>query len=527
TGLAIASDGAIWVGTMSEGVSRFDGEAWTTYTKDDGLASNTVFANIGLIMILIGGGLAAFNMVRETFPEFSLDRIQIVVPYPGADPEEVEEGICRKIEEAIEGVDGVKEYTTVSSENQGTAVIEVKEDYDVDEVLDQVRSRIDAISTFPVDAEKPIISEMLIRNEVVVLALSGSMSERRLKEWAEEVKDGIQQLPEVSQVLVFGTRDYEINIEVSEERLREYGLSFAHVSDAVRKSNLNLAGGTLRTEGEEIRIRTMGRKYTGEELASIVVLARPEGEIITLDRLATIRDGFTEDPILLSLNDASAAALVVYKTEEEDAIAISKAVRAYVDRLQAELPEGADAKVLVDTSVFLQARINLLTKNGVLGLCLVFLVLWFFLDFRLSFWAGMGMPISLAGALTILWGMGETINMISLFGMIMVLGIVVDDAIVVGEAIFFHRKEGASRIGAVVEGVSEVGLPVIAAVLTTVVAFIPLAYVGGIMGKFIAILPVVVIACLSISLIESIKLRWESGNKFSIVFLDSLHSPLT
>ncbi len=466
------------------------------------VANNTVFANIVLIIILLAGVIAAGTMVRETFPQFSLDMIQVSVPYPGADPEEVEEGISRKIEEAIESLEGIKQYTTTSAEDVGIAHFEVKEGYDLDEVLNRVRSKIDSISTFPVDAEKPIVSEMLIRHEVVFLALSGRLDERRLKEWAEKVKDEIQQLPEVSQVEVYGLREYEIGIEVSEERLREYGLTFSQVSAAVRQSNLNLAGGTIRTRGEEIRVRTMGRKYTGKELSSIVVLARPEGEIITLDRLATIRDGFSEDPIYLSLDDERAAMLVVYKTEEEDSLAISKAVGEYVAEKQEKLPEGANMKILIDLSDMLRARIDLLTKNGAIGLALVFFLLWVFLDFRVCFWAGMGMPISVAGALAIMWGIGATINMISLFGLIMVIGIVVDDAIVVGEAIYFHRKRGAPPLKAVVEGVMEVGLPVLAAVTTTIIAFLPLAYVGGIMGKFIQILPVVVIACLLISLVE-------------------------
>ncbi len=465
-------------------------------------ASNTVFANIVLLILLLAGALAAGSMVRETFPQFSLDMIQITVLYPGADPEEVEEGICRKIEEAIEGVEGIKQYTTTSREDVGSALLEVKEGYDPDEVLERVRSKIDSISTFPVDAEKPIVNELLIRQEVVFLALSGPLDERRLKEWSERVKDEIQQLPEVSQVESFGVREYEIAIEVSEERLREYGLSFAQVSAAVRQSNLNLAGGTIRTRGEEIRVRTMGRKYTGKELSSIVLLARPEGEIITLDRLATVKDGFAEDPIHLSLDDERAAMLIVYKTEEEDSLAISEAVREYVRDQQERLPEGSSMKILIDTSDMLQDRINLLVKNGAIGLALVFFLLWVFLDFRLSFWAGMGMPISVAGALAILWGMGETINMISLFGLIMVIGIVVDDAIVVGESIFYHRRQGEPPLKAAVEGVKEVGLPVLAAVTTTIIAFLPLAYVGGIMGKFIQILPVVVIACLLISLVE-------------------------
>jgi len=465
-------------------------------------ASNTVFANIVLVLIFLAGGIAVMSMIRETFPEFSLDMITISVSFPGADPEEIEEGISQKIEEAIEGLEGVKQYTTNSSENIGTAIIEVKKSYDVDDVLDKVRTKVNAISTFPVDAEKPVITELILKDPVMLLYLSGDMSERRIKEWSEIIKDEIQQLPEVSQVQIFGARGYEINIEVSEERLREYGLTFNMVKDAIRRSSLNLAGGTIRTRGEEIRVRTMGRKYTGEALSSIVVLARPEGEIITLDRVAAIKDGFTEDPINALINGEPSVLLIVYKTKEEDALVISEAVQQFISQKQQQLPTGANIKIFYDNTEMLRSRINLLTKNGIIGLMIVFLMLWTFLNARLSFWGGMGIPISIAGALAILWAIGGTINMISLFGLIMVLGIVVDDAIVVGEAIYFHRKQGKPPLKAAVDGISEVGMPVIAAVTTTIVAFIPLFYVGGIMGKFIAILPAVVIACLVVSLLE-------------------------
>jgi len=465
-------------------------------------ARNTVFANIVLVMIFVSGWFATKSMIRENFPEFSLDMIIVSVPYPGADPEEVEEGISRKIEEAIEGAEGIKLYTTESRENQGTANIEVKEDYDVNEVLDDVRTKINAISTFPVDAEKPVIYELTLKDPVIMLYLSGDMSERRLKEWSEQLKDEIQQLPPVSQVGIFGTREYEIGIEVSEQRLREYGLSFDQVSDAVRRSNLNLAGGTIRTKGEEIRIRTMGRKYSGPELSSIVVLATPKGDVITLDRVAEIVDGFSEDPIDATINGDASVMLIVYKTKEEDSLAISKAVQKFVEDKNKILPTGANLKVLYDNTDMLRDRINLLLKNGIIGLSIVFALLWMFLNLRLSFWGGMGIPISIAGALAIVWALGGTINMISLFGFIMVLGVIVDDAIVVGEAIYVHRKSGKPPLQAAVDGVSEVGMPVVAAVVTTIVAFIPLAYVGGIMGKFISILPVVVISCLAVSLVE-------------------------
>ncbi len=465
-------------------------------------ARNTVFANITLVIIFLAGGMAVSSMLKETFPEFSLDTISITVPYPGADPEEVEEGVCLKIEEAIEGLEGVKQYTTTSSEGVGFAWIEVKESYDVGDVLDKVRNKVNAISTFPVDAEKPVVSEFVLRDLVSFLYLSGDMSERQLKEWAEETKDEIRNLPDISQVAVYGARDYEISIEVSEEKLQQYGLSFDMVTNAIRRSSLNLIGGTIKTREEEIRVRTQERKYSDKEMASIVVLAKPSGELITLDRIAQIKDGFIEDPSAAEINGEPAVMLMVYKTKEEDALAIAERIKTYINDEQQRLPEGANISLIYDGTEMLRSRISLLVKNGMIGLVLVFFLLWLFLDIRLSFWSGMGIPISIAGALTILWAIGATINMISLFGLIMVLGIIVDDAIIVGESIFVHRRMGKAPLLAAVDGVSEVGMPVTAAIITTIVAFVPLAYIGGIMGKFIAIMPVVVIACLVISLIE-------------------------
>ena len=351
-----------------------------------------MFANIILVLIGVTGYIATANMIRETFPEFSLDMITIAVPYPGADPEEVEEGISRKIEEAIEGLQGIKQYTTESSEGLASANIEVREDYDVDDVLDRVRTKVNAISTFPVDAEKPVIGELLLKDVVALLYLSGDMSERRIKEWSEQVKDEIQQLPSISQVETFGARDYEIAIEVSEEQLRQYGLSISDVADAVRRSSFNLAGGTIRTREEEIRVRTMGRKYTGQELASIVVLARPEGDVVTLDRLAHIDDGFAEDPIAAMINGEPAVLLIVYKTPEEDALVISKTIDRFIRQKQQEIPAGTNIEILYDNTDMLRARIDLLLKNGIIGLSIVFLLLWCFLNARLSFWAGMGIP---------------------------------------------------------------------------------------------------------------------------------------
>ncbi|MDM8523204.1 efflux RND transporter permease subunit [Desulfococcaceae bacterium HSG8] len=465
---------------------------------------NTVFANIVLILILSAGGMALIFMVREVLPDVSMDEIQVSVQYPGADPEEVEEGITRKIEDALEGMPGIRQYTTTSGEDGATATITVMSNYETSDVIDRVRSRIGAISTFPRDAEKPLITEMIHQEEVMKLFLAGDMPENRLKELAARVKDEIRQAAGVSQIEISGTREYEISIEVSEQRLREYGLSFDDVAHAVSSGNINMAGGSIRTEDEDIRIRTLGRKYTGSDLASLVVLAKPGGEIITLDRVADIRDGFAEDTVANYVDGERAVTVDIFKTPEDDAIAISEAIHEYVEKKQQILPEGVRLGVLYDTTDELRSRINLMVKNGIMGLCLVLLLLWMFLDFRLSFWAGMGIPVSIMGALVILWAMGGTVNMISLGGLILVLGIVVDDAIVVGEAIFYHRSKGLPGPEAAVSGVSEVGMPVTATILTTIMAFIPLAYLTDIIGKFIAVMPMVVIPCLVVSLVECI-----------------------
>lgn len=466
-------------------------------------ARNRVFANILLGMIIFAGVLAANNMIRETFPEFSLDLIMVTVPWPGADPEEVEEGISIKLEQAVMGIPGIRQYDTVSRENMGMLVVEVRDDYTVAEVKDRVRNAVDAISSFPPDAERPITEEMLLRTEVLNLALYGDhLTERQLKEYAEVIREDLLALPGVSQAAVLAARPYEISIEVSEERLREYGLSFDQVAEIVRANSRNFPGGLMRTEGEEIRLRTMGRNYTGADFASIVALSRPSGEVITLDRIAVIRDDFDEDAIISRFNGRPCVAVVVQKTAEEDTLAIDAEVRAYVERKQAQLPPGVYLEPWGGFTDLLQSRLRMLTRNGLIGVLIVFALLWLFLDIRLSFWAGMGLPISIAGALGIMWAMGVTLNMISLFGLIMVIGIVVDDAIIVGEAIYVARGKGSAPLQAAVEGVMEVGLPVIAAVITSVIAFVPLLVVSGIMGKFIFHLPVVVIACLTISLIE-------------------------
>lgn len=468
------------------------------------IIGQTVIANVVLGFMLLGGLGAALSLVREGIPEISVDNILIEVAYPGADPYEVEEGISRKIEEAVDGLEGIKRYTTVSIENAGRGIVQIVEGYPMDKALDNVRNAIDAISTFPPDTEKPVISEMTIRSEVIFVALWGDITERVGKEFAEQIKDELQALPGVSQVSLGGVREYEIAIELSEGRLREYGLTFADVSSALRRSSVNMSGARLRTKGEEIEIKATGRKYTGEEFSKIVVLAGAGGDVVTLGQIATVRDSFTEDSILARFNGQSAVMIGVFKTSDEDAIAIARETREYVAKKAQTLPEGVYLTAWNDTSVQVESQIQLLLKNGFFGLIIILCTLWLFMDIRLSFWVAMGIPISLAGAMVLLSLAGGSLNIMSLMGLILVMGIIVDDAIVVAESIYLRRSEGEKGVAAAAHGVSEVALPVLAAVTTTIIAFIPLRFVPSVVGKFVAILPVVVIAALLISLIESL-----------------------
>lgn len=470
------------------------------------LAANRVFANLMLFVILASGWFASQSMIREQMPEMSLDAINISVFYPGADPEEVEESVSRKIEETIKSMEGIDKFSTNSSEGSASVTIEVKTGYDVDEMLDKVKTKVQAIMTFPLDAERPIVNKFEMQRSVVTIYLQANMSERRLKAWSEQIRDEIQNLSDVTTVSLFGTREYEINIGVSEERLREYGLTISQVASAISMNNMNMSGGTIRTEGEEIRIRTLGRKYTGSELAEIVVLAKPGGEIITLDRIADINDGFNEDPINMKVDGRRAVLLRVYNSLEEDAIEIAEAVKKYVDMKQKSLPEGSTVKILRDSTEEIRSRISLLLTNGWMGLTIVFVLLWAFMNIKIAFWCGMGIPIAVAGGMIILPGFDGTINMMTLFAFILILGIVVDDAIVVGESIYVQRKNGSPPLKAAIDGTREVAMPVLAAVLTTIIAFLPLAFVGGIMGKIIFFLPVIVIGCLLMSLFECMTL---------------------
>ncbi len=467
-------------------------------------ASNHVAANLLMILIISAGLLTILTIKVEFFPEMSLDMVTVTVPYLGATPSDVEEGVVMRVEEAIAAVDGIKRITASAAEGAGLVLVEVEEYADVKEVLDDIKAEVDRIITFPEETEKPIITEVMTRYEVITIVLYGDVSEKTLKILADQIRDDLTALQNISQVDVAGVRPYEISIEVSEKTLRRYGLSFDEVSRAVRQSSLDVPAGSVKTKGGEILVRTRGQKYYGPEFEKIIVLTRNDGTRIRLADIADVKDDF-EDVDLYSKFDGRPAALVkVFRVGDQGALDVADTVKKYVEEKRYALPEGISMATWQDSSVVLRSRIGLLRRNAYLGLILVFMCLTLFLNIRLAFWTTVGIPISFLGAFWLLPRFDVSLNMISLFAFIMALGLVVDDAIVVGENIFAYRRRGFSRIEAAIKGVREMAAPVTMAVLTTVFAFLPLLYITGTMGKFLRVIPIVVISVLMVSLVEAL-----------------------
>ena len=469
------------------------------------LLSNPVLANILMILIIICGTIAGVTMVREIFPEFSLDIINVTVPYPGADPEEVEEGICLKLEEALSGIEGIKNIVVTASEGSGSAMVECYENVNISKVKDRIETEIDSITTFPKDSESPIIAEATTRTEVLHIALWGDLPERQLKQTARGLEQELLELNGVSQISISGIRNDEISIEIPEENLRKYNITFAEVSDAIRKNGLNVSAGIIHNEAEDIRIRVLGRKYNSKSYKNIPIISKKDGTVISLGQIAQLHDSFDENQkSIIMFNGKPSVLLTVFKTSKEDSIKISKEITKFLKEKKKNLPSTLHLTKCFDLSRIINGRLDILVNNGLIGLCLVVLILWLFLDIRLSFWVAMGIPISIAGGLAIMSALGCSLNMITMFGLIMVLGLIVDDAIVVGESIYAKRQKGESAIDSAVNGTAEVAMPVIAAVLTTIVAFLPLFFISGIMGKFIGQIPIPVVAALLISLVEGL-----------------------
>jgi multidrug efflux pump subunit AcrB len=468
------------------------------------MAHNHVAANLLMMVFIIGGLAMGFSVKQEVFPEINLDRIQVSVAYPGAGPDEVEEGIILQVEENISGIDGIKEVTSVAAEGYGVVIALIRDGEDTDLILQDVKSAVDRIITFPEDAEKPVINKMLNRREVASLAIYGNVSERSLREQAEAMRDELLAMDEITQAELGGVRPYEISIEISEENLQRYNLTLNQVALRIRQASLDLPGGSVKAAGGEILLRTKERRYKGAEYGDIVILVNPDGSEVKLRDIATVHDGFEETDQFASFKGMPAAMVSVFRVGDEKPIVISEIVHEYMLEKRQTLPESIQVDVWNDTSELFESRLQLLRKNSMLGLILVLTILSMFLQIRLALWVMLGIPISFLGALLFMPSMDVSINMISLFAFIMALGIVVDDAIVVGENIFEHRQKGKKYLQAAVDGAQEVAIPVTFSILTSIAAFMPLVFVEGIMGKFIKVIPFVVISILIVSLIESL-----------------------
>lgn len=467
-------------------------------------ARNGVAANLLMVFIVASGALALIGMPIEVFPSMETESITVTVPYLGAAPEEVEQGVCLRVEEAVQDLEGVDTVRATAAEGIGTVVIELESGADTRKVLDEVKSRVDAITTFPEETEKPIIQEALIRRRVITVAIYGDVDERALKAVAEEVREGLSELPDISQVELDAVRPYEISIEVSEDTLRQYGLTFDEVVMAVRRSSLDLPGGAVRAREGEILLRTMGQAYRGAEYGGIVLRARPDGSRLLLGDIAEVTDGFAETDVTSRFDGQPVALVQVYRVGDQSALRLARQVKEYVADRSAALPPGLRMTTWLDDTVPLQDRLRVLLESGRLGLLLVFLVLALFLKFRLALWVSVGIAVSFTGAIAVLPYVDVTINVMSLFAFLLVLGIVVDDAIVVGENIYRHFEMGKSGMRAAVDGARQVATPVTFSILTTVAAFTPLIYsVEGPSGAIARTIPLVVIGCLAFSLIES------------------------
>jgi len=468
------------------------------------MAKNPVAANLLMVVLLIGGLLMAGRVKQEVFPETDLDMVSISVPYPGASPAEVEQGIILAVEEAIRGIDGVKRVVATAAEGRASVNAELTIDADQEKALADIKSAVDRITSMPKDAERPVVSLLTNRSEVISMVVHGQQDARVLRRVAEQVRDQYLTDPRITQVDLAGAPPKEISIEVPREQLRIHSLTLEQIAQRVSATSLQLPGGGVKTATGEVLVRTDERRSDQEGFAAVPVVTGPAGTEILLGDIASVREKFAETDESASFAGEPAVMIRVYRIGSQKPLEVAAAVREQTEKAGAWLPEGVKVAQWRDMSEIYAQRMDLLWRNAQMGLILVVLCLSLFLEVRVAFWVAWGIPTSFLGALFLMPFFGASVNMISLFAFIVVLGMVVDDAIVVGENIFERAQRGETYLQAAIGGTREVGIPVVFSVLTTVAAFTPLFFVPGFMGKFMSVIPVIVISVLMISLVESL-----------------------
>jgi multidrug efflux pump subunit AcrB len=469
----------------------------------DWFVHNSVAANLLMWILVVGGLLALPRIHQEEFPNIEVDAVRINVPYLGAAPAEVESGVCIRIEEAIQGTEGIDKISSSASEGYCSVTAELVEGVDKTKLSNDIKSKVDAIDSFPAETEKPVTAELTFAATVLQVAISGRADERTLKLIGQQLRDDLVALPTVSQVELLFARPYEISIEVSEQTLRRHGLTLAAIGRAIEQGSLDIPGGALKTEGGEILLRTKGQAYLGREFEDIVVLTRTDGTTVTLGEIATVVDGFEDSDLRARFDGQPALALKVSRVGEEDVLAIAQEVKDYLHQAQRELPEGISLTIWQDESQDLVDRLTALAKNARSGLLLVLLMLTLFLRFRLALWVAAGIPVALLGTVALFPVAGISISTMSVMAFILVLGILVDDAIVVAERVYANEQTGMSQLAAAAAGAKEVSVPVIFGVLTTMTTFLPIITIPGPMGGFFLPLGLTVILALIFSLVES------------------------
>lgn len=468
------------------------------------MAANHIAANLLMLIFLIGGIMILINSKKEIFPEFSFDAAVITMSYPGASPAEVEQGIILSIEDAIKDVDGIDEITSTAYEGYGHIITEIEDEDETIRILQDIKTAVDQISTFPVDAENLTVSLAKNKEIVMNLVLHGNATETALRTAAENVRDRFEQNSDISTVELVGVRDYEIHIEVPQATLRRYNLSITEIATIISRTSIELGGGALKTSSGEILVRMAERRNYARDFNDIPIIKNDSGSTVFLGDIATITDTFEDAEQYALFNNKPAVQIIINSTDKKSPVTIATAAKSIVEELNETLPGDLQLTITRDTSIMFEGRANLLIKNGIIGLILVVIFLALFLDIRLAFWVSMGIPISYLGAFFILAGTDFSINMVSMFAFIIALGIVVDDAVVVGENIYQKREQGMKPLRASIEGAREVALPVTVSVVTNIVAFLPMFFMPGFMGKIFAIIPLIVISTFILSLIESL-----------------------
>ncbi len=470
--------------------------AWMVY--------NRVTPNLLMIALLLGGLFVSGQIKKEVFPEFELDRVTVSVAYPGASPEEVEQGIVLVVEEAVRGLEGIKELTSRAGEGSGSVSIELLADINQQKVYQEIKQEVDRIRTFPDDAEEPQVSLAARRREVLNIQLYGNTTEAALRETAEQVRDQLLQDPEITQIDLSGARDPEIHVDIPQAKLRAYNLTLDDIARTIAAASTDVPGGAVETGGGDILLRVTDRRDWAREFARIPIISSSDGTVVRLEDLGKVRETFEDSDRFATYNGQRTIGLDIFRVGDQTPIGVSQAVRKAMTEIEADLAEGINWDINRDRSEIYEQRLNLLLKNAAIGLVLVLLLLGLFLEFKLAFWVTMGIPISFLGGLLFLPALGVSINIISMFAFIVALGIVVDDAIVAGENIYEYRQRGHSMIKAAILGVRNVATPITYAILTNIVAFMPLYFVPGTMGKIWKAIPVVVITVFAISLVEAL-----------------------